>query len=353
MVIYMDFSWNNIMKQRNSIFGIAAMWVIFFHTYRVLKMPNIIGLSHIFSIGNIGVDIFLFLSAIGLSFSIEKNTIVNFYKNRIKRIIVPWILIALPYFVWFEVLDGFVIQDISSVSLDVSTLSFWFASDFANLATWYISFIVILYAIYPFLYRIYKYNRWYILIILFFVIIFQILFMSDISFFSQLKLPFTRIKISSIFKGWEIVISRIPIFLLGIFFSDYVKCNKQIDKKRLIIQFVLFSIAFFLSFKCIFPYERYMYGIMTIAFVILSGFILSKLKIKWIHRLLNVFGVNSLEVYLIHAVMIRIIQVSNFIYSRYWIVYYIVITGLSIFLSIMCRKLSDKLIYLYKKERQS
>lgn len=34
----------------------------------------------------IGVDIFLFLSAYGLCFSYNKNTLGQFYKNRIKRV---------------------------------------------------------------------------------------------------------------------------------------------------------------------------------------------------------------------------------------------------------------------------
>lgn len=50
--------------------------------------------------GSIGVEIFLFLSGMGLFFSMRKNeNVLCFYKKRLKRLSVPYVLIGGIYWI--------------------------------------------------------------------------------------------------------------------------------------------------------------------------------------------------------------------------------------------------------------
>ena len=77
--------------------GVAMIMVIVYHLFCWVYNP--IG---IFNIGSIGVAVFLFLSGLGLSYSYEKNSIVHFYKNRIKRIYPIYLLSVLATYIIFK-----------------------------------------------------------------------------------------------------------------------------------------------------------------------------------------------------------------------------------------------------------
>ena len=86
-----------ILSNRSFLMGVAMIMVIVYHLFCWVYNP--IG---IFNIGYIGVDVFLFLSGLGLSYSYEKNSIVHFYKNRIKRIYPIYLLSVLATYIIFK-----------------------------------------------------------------------------------------------------------------------------------------------------------------------------------------------------------------------------------------------------------
>lgn len=82
-----------IKANRNYLMGVAMLLVIVFHFFCWVTNP--IGKLNI---GFIGVDIFLFLSGFGLSYSFEKNGLLDFYKRRIIRIYPTYFLaVTLTY----------------------------------------------------------------------------------------------------------------------------------------------------------------------------------------------------------------------------------------------------------------
>jgi len=89
-----------INKSRTILLGIATLLVTFFHMYSLdfYELINIRFVANILtfvkSIGNVGVDIFLFLSGIGLYFSYKKNNLKQFYMNRFVRILPEFILVV-------------------------------------------------------------------------------------------------------------------------------------------------------------------------------------------------------------------------------------------------------------------
>jgi peptidoglycan/LPS O-acetylase OafA/YrhL len=92
-------SYSLISKYKGEIMGFAAICVILTHS-NGFKFSGKIGYAvlRIFQQGSNGVDVFLYLSAMGLYYSMKNSPIINvvslcdFYKRRIKRILPSYLL---------------------------------------------------------------------------------------------------------------------------------------------------------------------------------------------------------------------------------------------------------------------
>lgn len=136
--------------------GVASIMVVLHHfvveLYPDLHIP---GVTVILGRGNIGVDIFLLVSGMGLWFSMSKDdNTKRFYLKRIRRVLLPALVITLPYWIWFDLF--FQRSGIFRFVLDWTGLSFW---THGVTTTWYVSFIIICYLFYPLIFRLQKKNR--------------------------------------------------------------------------------------------------------------------------------------------------------------------------------------------------
>lgn len=145
----MKINWNIVSRYRNELFGIAAILVMVTHVSGYTFPEGIGGIiCKICQQGSMGVDIFLFLSGMGLYYSLKKDSnIRNFYIKRVKRVIIPYFVLAIPGFMVLDLAIRHVA--IEKFLIDVFLVSFWLQGDFI---LWYISFIIILYLIYPVIY---------------------------------------------------------------------------------------------------------------------------------------------------------------------------------------------------------
>ena len=85
-------------KYRKVIMGFAALWILVFHEWQMLAAPGTTAYEvewYIKYIGFCGVDIFLVLSGIGMSYALKKERLLRFYYNRIKRVFVPFVVISI------------------------------------------------------------------------------------------------------------------------------------------------------------------------------------------------------------------------------------------------------------------
>ncbi|MBQ8497222.1 MAG: acyltransferase [Clostridia bacterium] len=89
---------HTVLHYRTHLMGIAALWIYLFHEWIPLA-PNVpvLGFTEDFikQIGFFGVDIFFFLSGMGLTHAIEKYSLSVFYQRRFLRILPPYILTAI------------------------------------------------------------------------------------------------------------------------------------------------------------------------------------------------------------------------------------------------------------------
>lgn len=75
--------------------GVAILFIMLFHSGIVLKDGT---MFRIFRNGDIGVEMFAVLSAIGVFSSLKKNpSVIQFYKRRFLRIVPTYLLVAIPF----------------------------------------------------------------------------------------------------------------------------------------------------------------------------------------------------------------------------------------------------------------
>lgn len=137
-----------ISTYRTALMGIAILGVMIGHCktdWPVSIFSRTVGLL-CYSVFTGG---FLFLSGFGLFFSMSKNPNVDdFYRKRVKRLLVPWLCLAVPYFLLMDIVQA---GKWNAFLWHVSTLSFWKSGNYSGM--WYISVIVMLYLLYPWYHR--------------------------------------------------------------------------------------------------------------------------------------------------------------------------------------------------------
>ena len=132
-----------ISRYRSALMGFAQLWIVLLHCW-LLIVPNrpILGSIEAFIKwhGIIGVEMFLFLSGIGMTYSIRKNNLLSFYSGRLRRVILPYWVMLVVYAI--------------SHHHDASWL-LYFATGIGSVTQnfleilWFIPAIVILYLLFP------------------------------------------------------------------------------------------------------------------------------------------------------------------------------------------------------------
>ena len=183
-----------INKARVLLLGIAAFMVVIYHMPYLnyneiisIRFINMI-LTFIQKIGNFGVDIFLFLSGIGLYFSLSKNSIKRFYKNRFLRILPEYLIVLILYNIFCGTFS------IVGILKPLSGWSF-FAGE--SLDGWYVAFIMVMYLIFPIIYKLikkYDLRALFVGLLIVFVLNFLICYIFS-TFYLKIELALTRIPI--------------------------------------------------------------------------------------------------------------------------------------------------------------
>lgn len=285
-------SWELLSKYRKELFGISTIMILILYGNSMQWAVQMKFVYQIILQGNIGVDIFLFLSGIGLWFSFSKDqNIKEFYRKRVRRLLPSWICIAVPcFFIMDFVVDK---HRFGQFIMDVSTLSFW--TDERGM--WFISFIIICYLCYPFIYKILNGKNAFVKILL--------ICMGTVAINLIMYFYFT-----DYFVRLEIAVSRCVIFILGC--CSAPPCN---EKRKLpvtvpiccLIVYVLLRIFIVIFMKNVSVIEfkttmiRYAYIPAVIAIVFLVPAILEWINSTFIKKVFRWFGEISLEVYLAHA----------------------------------------------------
>ena len=156
---------SSISNYRSSLMGVAMLSVFLFHSMGDW-MPSFI--HNIVAHGAIGVDVFLFLSAMGLTYSITKNPdIIAFYKRRVWRIMPTyWLIMSCVYLFVFTLMSIHIMpsnyypipRNGWQIVQAYTTLGYWMKDGLYYL--WYIPAILVLYLLFPFIHKLFVAHKW-------------------------------------------------------------------------------------------------------------------------------------------------------------------------------------------------
>jgi len=281
-----DIELANISRFRGALMGVAMLIIILFHV-DLARSDMFFGLRRM---GNLGVDMFLFLSGIGLWFSwMKKPSYKHFYFRRLIRIYPAWLIIASLYYI-----PRIPVHDLSSLINLLGEIGFnWNFWLHDELAFWYIPAIMMLYLFAPPYMQLIKRHpvyRWLPVVMIMWCILVQ--------WVTPIHHAVGHI---------EIFWSRVPIFFIGINMGEMVRQKRTIDGQgiwMLIIMFVMTSASCFFLEQVRhgqFPLfvERMLYIPLTITFILICNRVLRRTP-HWFNKSLAFVGSLSLECYLIH-----------------------------------------------------
>lgn len=278
----------NISRFRAEQMGAAMLFVILFHVALDRGDP-FYGLRRC---GNVGVDIFLFLSGVGLWFSwVKTPDVLRFYRRRLLRIVPTWIVVATAFYLSDYLGARRFSHSIVDLIGDITiNWDFWLHDE---LTFWYVPAIMALYLAAPWYMRLVQSRpvyRWLPLLMVIWCVM------------VQWVLP-----IHHAVGHIEIFWSRVPIFFIGINFGEMVRTRRQLSSDAVWLLLVTFLMTFG---TCLyleqvrhgqFPLfvERMLYIPFTVCTVLVMNRIFRRTP-QWVNRLFRFVGALSLEAYLIH-----------------------------------------------------
>ena len=272
--------------------GFAIIIVMLFHV-PLSRLDPFFGLRRM---GNLGVDIFFFLSGIGLWYSWAKQQDWRrFYLNRALRIYPAWLIVA-GYF-YISRFHGTATASYVDLAGDIIVnWDFWLHDE---LTFWYVPATMMLYLFAPpymELVRRHPIYRWLVVLPLMWCIIVQ--------YVAPVHQAVGHI---------EIFWSRVPIFFLGINFAEAVRQKREIDKQAWWMIIGLFALSLW---ACIwleqmrhgrFPLytERMLYIVLAITTILIMSKVFDWLcgskADTYVNKWFAWVGGISLEIYLVHV----------------------------------------------------
>lgn len=344
-----NLSW--LSKYRNELFGLAAISIIIYHfTSDYVEsdlfsaggsVASILTNGYCEFISSIGVEIFLLLSGMGLFFAFSKEEKLGpFYKRRLLRIIPTYCLVCIPYYIVRDLI-------ITNQGILAALKHFSFYSFIKNgdVSMWFIFAILVFYLVYPILYYLFKGKR-HNLVCLFALLLIVVVFFLKMQDFAP-----------AITDNISLMLSRIPIFIIGCYMAPFIKKQKQIPLWMVCIWIIFAFVGRIALIKMGVGVlaTRGFNVILCAALVLLCCMILNTINItgrmEIVRKVLNRCGIHSLELYMTHTALRWIFK--NIGWHTSDIRAYAVVVLLSVLLSFLLHALATKLndLVLYKRHQ--
>ena len=319
-------SFDNVSKYRTELYGISILWIMLFHfegTYPVWAKSFL-------KYGNMGCELFIFASGVSLYFAMQKKpSLSRYFRRRLLRVLLPVILIC--SFEWIPLfLNGNGPSQFFKLLTRYSCINFWITGE---QQTWFLSFIILAYLLYPYIYSFLfesRNNIWLhsgILIAVWLAVTFSIYYLAP-----------------KYFALTEIALTRGPVFLIGCACGRIVYEKKSISRHAVIYisGMILIIILSFvaINYKMVNGVaRRYFYLMPGISLTILIPQIFD-ITSKFIrHHILRYLGNTSIELYLLHIMMGYHLLPKTGFYDRKNMLHYYVMLCVCIILSFPCSTL--------------
>lgn len=270
-----------ISEHRSNIMGLSMLSVMLFHQYFTDALP----FNFFHNFGYWGVEMFLFLSGMGLVNSLQKNTTKVFYQHRFNRIAPACVLCGSAKYFFFQTTWPLLLPLKDGLKLGIWSV--------ASLDLWFIDSIIIFYILSPLLYRMLTMYPYAAMAVIFSVFTLNGIALRPLIGFDWLS-PLGIL-------SWTI--ERLVVFSLGMLAG----IRKEISKTSL-----RFSLLFLLLYIAIIIFEKahnlplvssplptLFLALGTPALITLHLFFLRTLPRRFLGVIASV-GKISLELYLVH-----------------------------------------------------
>lgn len=287
---------------------------------------------YILSWGNLGVDVFLFLSGIGCYYSlIKKRDTIQWLKRRYSRVFVPYTMCIVVQWVFLIILGKF---DFKEDFYIYTTLAFWTE----HKGFWYIALLIPLYLLTPLLFQIFERtsNRIILSVVLVLIIYLLCYIPIGVNISNLLYNILSNIQVSFI---------RVISFIIGMAIGPWVKNGRTINIWLLILSFV--GIYVIISYLYPTVFTRWCW---VVPFCIFACYCVNLIKnSKILYCFFTWMGVASLELYITNGsfqVIVREISMkflnSQLFMGRYFEYILIIVGGFVV--SYFIHKLSNIVI---------
>jgi len=282
---------------RTEIMGLAILGVVMCHACLHCDLPIV--LYKILFLGNQCVDIFLFVSGMGIYFSLRKinnglgnsRGLLSWYKRRFSRIIIPYLVAAIPFYVWFCISYHY---GLSRYFYHLSSLSFWIEHE----GMWFVDLLIPLYFVSPIIaFATEKAGRHRCVPAILLITICFLCSVIPVADGMQETIMY------NVFSNIQYVICRVPMYILGYFVGKYVMENKRISWFPLLVCMTLiYAIAKFFWGDDI--YLGWYWGL-----IIMSAFcaIIQLTEHTKFRNFLMWLGKRSLEIYLANCILVPLL----------------------------------------------
>lgn len=269
-----------ISKYRAELMGLATLGILVCHCpANGVMMPQ--SLKYLMYCGKIGVALFMFLSGFGLYYSLSKNrdSLINWYKKRYIRILVPYLLISLfPGFVFALFSPD---TDWLRYFARLSLVSYWKYHDCA----WFLAVLLPLYAISPLFFRIINHSERVAVTSLLLMVPFMLLPMLQIG-----NVVFDTICYES---------THCVVFISGMVAAYYAMREQTINVWLFLAMGVICCILFFLQYR---NFSSWYNGLFFASMPYVLYLFNNKLN-KWMGGIFIFLGSISLESYLTNTLL--------------------------------------------------
>lgn len=325
-------------KYRDVLMGMQILLIMLFHFTEDCKLSSIhfnrfVSLFYHY-IGSSGVDVFLFLSGLGLYFSWKKNPDArSFYRKRFERILIPYGMVAVLAWGWYD--------------LFYSQMGFWqFVKDFTFISFftdgtkwfWYIFMVIISYLLFPYFFQMVEgaqnagtektalLSVW-----------------SACTIFAVMMQLYDQ----ELYLNISVALMRFPAFFLGCMAGKYSYENRKVSSWKIYVSVVLAFVAGVMLHISIKPlmgfYSRALLNLcVCLALVMIletvsEGNHTSFAKIcNAGEKVLAWFGKYSLEFYLLHVAIRKVMNTLG--YHTYEIGYEVVMLLITSILVLLLKK---------------
>ena len=273
-------------QYRGELMGFAMLWIMLFHAFYMT--PETAWVKNLKDIGYFGVDIFIFLSSLGLSISLsrKKQSYGAYLKRRLVRVLPTYWLVTGVY--------GLALYFVGRTSRKtilwtVSTLFYWFGKP--NYFNWYIPALLFFYLLAP-------------------------LCVALLSRINHKEIVTAGLCLLVLPLSWAMqsiglghitrdLVPRLPVFLMGTLIGGYIVQDRILTPRRL---WVWAALPFLVpviknlagdvfSSRCF----SFAFGCVAVC-LLLSG--LAAILPQWLREALRLLGACSLEIYLLNVVFV-------------------------------------------------